>query len=236
MCSVLMCRLCVCERGSFCIFPLQFISPLAGRLFGAHESIPGVQFTTAAPQRKQEPRWPPVCPPEPSSNNQGLFFNVSAPADQLLLVFSIFMPRKQLVPWQPGNEQVFTAKRKKTHTPTTMPLSLSLWLAHKYTGPSTMMGWWKIKASLGDHFIHSDKVRERETEARFSSLSTKITVVSLQCEENAKNKPHPHNYSHLKKSNGFQALQFSCKCLLLRTFCGNYTWRRVILTTEEGNN
>lgn len=190
---------CLWARLSLYFSSLQFISPLAGRLFGAHESIPGVQFTTAAPQRKQEPRWPPVCPPEPSSNNQGLFFNVSEPADQLLLVFSIFMPRKQLVPWQPGNEQVFTAKRKKTHTPTTMPLSLSLWLAHKYTGPSTMMGWWKIKASLGDHFIHSDKVRERETEARFSSLSTKITVVSLQCEENAKNKPHPHNYSHLKK-------------------------------------
>lgn len=58
-----------------------------------------------------------------------------------------------------GKQQVFRGKRKETHTSTTTSLSIFIFvgLTHTLTdaGPLTMMGLWKIKARLRDHFIHS---------------------------------------------------------------------------------
>lgn len=38
---------------------------------------------------------------------------LTGPSSRLLLLFCINMPREQLVPWQPGKEQVFRAKQQK---------------------------------------------------------------------------------------------------------------------------
>lgn len=111
-------------------------------------------------------------------------------------VFSIFMPRRQHVPWQPGRGQVFRGKRKQhlflslsfshadthTHTDTHRSINADGLLEDK----SKTQRSFHTHAVLNKAGFESDKDKQQYV---CHLLVLKLLLsVSLQCRDNTKNK------------------------------------------------
>lgn len=163
---------------------------------------------------------------------------LTSQSSRLLLVFCINMPREQLVPWQPGKEQVFHAKQQKsTNEKKPLPAFVSVFLEHTvmHTIPVTSLRWWQIKATLVEGSNLSENVKEFSVPWLIMTVKISQDHCYQTCSGmNFQSALKWHSISHHWEDRSAFKLcvrvcicVYLCKCLLctwVHTFLSGWSW------------